>query len=55
MRKAFLILTGLVVVGCTTAPVANPPEPLTVIKPVQEIIEPEQNTNIYYPILNLFF
>ena len=48
MRKAFLILTGLVVVGCTTAPVANPPEPLTVIKPVQEIIEPEQKTNIYY-------
>lgn len=47
MRKAFLILTGLVVVGCTTAPVANPPEPLTVIKPIQEVVEPEQTTSIF--------
>lgn len=48
MRKAFFILTGLVVVGCTTAPVANPPEAMAAIKPIQEVVEPEQKTSIFY-------
>lgn len=48
MRKAFLILTGLIVVGCTTTPVATPPEPTVAIKPIQEVVEPEQKTSIFY-------
>ena len=47
MRKAFLILTSLVVVGCTTAPVANLPEAMSAIKPIQEVVEPEQKTSIF--------
>jgi len=48
MRKAFLTLTSLVVVGCTTAPVANLPEAISAIKPTSELIEPEQKTSIFY-------
>lgn len=52
MRKAFSILTGLVVVGCTTAPVATPPKPMAAIKPIQEVVEPEQKTSIFYYYLD---
>ena len=48
MRKAFFILTGLVIVGCTTTPVATPPESMAAIKPIPELVEPEQKTNIFY-------
>lgn len=47
MRKAFFILTGLLVVGCTTAPVATTPEPMAAIKPIPELVEPEQKTSIF--------
>ena len=47
MRKAFFILTSLVVVGCTTAPIANLPEAMSAIKPIQEVVEPEQTTSIF--------
>ena len=48
MRKAFFILTSLVVVGCTTAPIANLPEAMSAIKPIQEVVEPEKKTSIFY-------
>ena len=48
MRKAFFILTGLVIVGCTTTPVATTPEPMAAIKPIPEFIKPEQKTSIFY-------
>ena len=38
MRKAFFILTGLVIVGCTTTPVATIPEPMAAIKPIPEVV-----------------
>ena len=47
MRKAFFILTGLVIVGCTTTPVATPPEPMAAIKPIPELVEPELKTSIF--------
>lgn len=47
MRKAFFILTGLVIVGCTTTPVATPPEPMAAIKPIPELVEPEPKTSIF--------
>lgn len=52
MRKAFLILTSLVVVGCTTTPVATPPEPMAAIKPIPELVELEQKTSIFYYYLD---
>ena len=52
MRKAFFILTGLVIVGCTTTPVATPPEPMAAIKPIPELVEPEQKTSIFYYYLD---
>lgn len=52
MKKIFFILASLVVVGCTTTPVVAPPEPLAAIKPVQEVIEPEQKTSIFYYYLD---
>ncbi|TXD97565.1 hypothetical protein ES754_00835 [Psychrobacter frigidicola] len=47
MRNAFLILTSLIVVGCTTAPVATPSESVAMIKPVPEVVEPEKTTSIF--------
>lgn len=52
MRKAFFILTGLVIVGCTTTPVANLPEAMSAIKPIPELVEPEQKTSIFYYDVN---
>ena len=52
MRKAFFILTGLVIVGCTTTPVATTPEPMAAIKPIPEFIKPEQKTSIFYYYLD---
>ena len=48
MRKAFFILTGLVIVGCTTTPVATLPEAISAIKPIPELVELEQKTSIFY-------
>lgn len=47
MRKAFLILTSLVVVGCTTTPVAASHEQVEAINPIQEVLEPAQKTSIF--------
>lgn len=48
MRKVFLILTSLVVAGCMTTPVSNQTEPMAAIKPIPELVEPEQKTSIFY-------
>ncbi|WP_367104049.1 hypothetical protein [uncultured Psychrobacter sp.] len=48
MKKVFLILISLVVVGCTTTPVASPLEPVPAIKTVPETILPKQKTSIFY-------
>ena len=52
MREIFFILASLVVVGCTTTPVAALPENTEVIKPVQKVVEPVQKTSIFYYYLD---
>ena len=47
MQKSLLALASLFLVGCTTAPVATSVESVVVIKPVQEVVEPEPKTSIF--------
>lgn len=47
MQKSLLALASLFLVGCTTAPVATSLESVAVIKPVQEVVEPELKTSIF--------
>ena len=47
MQKSLLALSRLFLVGCTTAPVATSVESVVVIKPVQEVVEPELKTSIF--------
>ena len=47
MQKSLLALASLFLVGCTTAPVAPSVESVVVIKPVQEVVEPEPKTSIF--------
>ena len=47
MQKSLLVLASLFLVGCTTAPVATSVESVVVIKPVQEVVEPEPKTSIF--------
>lgn len=47
MRKPFLMLASLLVVGCTTIPIAAPAEHTEVINPIQKVIEPAQKTSIF--------
>ena len=47
MQKSLLALASLFLVGCTTAPVATSVESVVVIKPVQEVVEPELKTSIF--------
>ena len=48
MQKSLLALASLFLVGCTTAPVATPTEPVAATKPTQEVVEPEKKTSIFY-------
>ena len=47
MQKSLLALSRLFLVGCRTAPVATSVESVVVIKPVQEVVEPELKTSIF--------
>ena len=47
MQKSLLALASLFLVGCTTAPVATSVESVVVIKPVQEVVEPEPKISIF--------
>lgn len=47
MQKSLLALASLFLVGCTTAPVATPTEPVAATKPTQEVVEPEPKTSIF--------
>ena len=47
MKKYFLILVSLLVVGCTTNPVAAPAEYVEVTNPIQKVIEPAPKTSIF--------
>ena len=48
MKRVFLVLVSIFLVGCMTAPVATSPEPLAAIKTVQDDVELEQKTSIFY-------
>ena len=48
MQKSLLALASLFLVGCMTAPVATPHESSAATKPIQEVVEPEQKTSIFY-------
>ena len=47
MKKYFLVLVSLLVVGCTTNPVAAPAEYVEVTNPIQKVIEPAPKTSIF--------
>ena len=47
MQKSLLALASLFLVGCITAPVATPTEPVAATKPTQEVVEPEPKTSIF--------
>jgi len=49
MRKQFLILASLLVVGCTTTTMATRSEK---IEPIQETMKPTQKTSIFYYYVN---
>lgn len=48
MKEVFLILASLLVISCTTIPIATPVEQVEVIEPIQKVVEPEQKTSIFY-------
>ena len=52
MQKSLLALASLFLVGCMTAPVATPHESSAATKPIQEVVEPEQKTSIFYYYLD---
>ena len=52
MQKSLLALASLFLVGCTTAPVATPTEPVVETNSIPEFIKPEQKTSIFYYYLD---
>lgn len=47
MNESFLILASLLVIGCTTIPIATPTEQAEAMKPIQKTVDPEKKTSIF--------